>query len=215
MALFMKKTKKLESEINRYLDLVINGGIIFKQGIKFYLNNELDLFEERLAESDKCETNADELRRSIEEQLYEHMLIPEHRGDVLGILESTDKVLNISSETLYQFSVESPKIPEDLKDYFIELVDASANAIEAMISAIRLYFHYSESIRDNITKVMRYEKEADKISDKLKRKVFQRKDIDLADKMHIRYFAYHIENVADAAEDVCDRLAIASIKRSI
>jgi len=31
----------------------------------------------------------------------------------------------------------------------------------------------------------------------------------------MRYFAYHIEGIADEAEDVCDRLAIAPIKRSL
>jgi len=31
----------------------------------------------------------------------------------------------------------------------------------------------------------------------------------------MRYFAYHIEQIADEAEDVCDRLAIATIKRYV
>ena len=49
---------------------------------------------------------------------------------------------------------------------------------------------------------------------KIKYEVF-RKDVDLCQKMHMRYFALHIENIADEAEDVCDRLSIAVIKRSL
>jgi hypothetical protein len=40
-------------------------------------------------------------------------------------------------------------------------------------------------------------------------------NIDLSWKVHMRYFAYHIETISDEAEDVCDRLAIATIKRSL
>lgn len=215
MAVFLKKTKKLEYQIDEFLDLVTNGALIFKQGIKYFLNNECDLFDEKLKEIDKCETLADNLRRSVETKLYMQTLIPEHRGDVLGLMESTDKVLNICAETLYQFSVERPEIPDDIQDYFTELTDASIQSVEAMVLAIRAYFKNVETVRDNINKVIFYEKESDKISDKIKRNIFQRENLELARKTHIRYFAYHIEKISDSAEDVCDRLAIAVIKRYV
>jgi uncharacterized protein Yka (UPF0111/DUF47 family) len=58
------------------------------------------------------------------------------------------------------------------------------------------------------------ESESDKIAQKIKHVVF-RTDIQLSQKMHMRYFALHIELIADEAEDVCDRLSIAAIKRSL
>jgi len=36
----------------------------------------------------------------------------------------------------------------------------------------------------------------------------------LSRKIHLRYFALHIENISDYAEDVADRLTISVIKRS-
>jgi uncharacterized protein Yka (UPF0111/DUF47 family) len=67
-------------------------------------------------------------------------------------------------------------------------------------------------VRDHINKVQLFESESDKIAAKLKHIVF-RTDIQLSQKMHMRYFALHIESIADEAEDVCDRLSIAAIKR--
>jgi uncharacterized protein Yka (UPF0111/DUF47 family) len=61
---------------------------------------------------------------------------------------------------------------------------------------------------------MFYEHEADRRGDLIKRTVFKM-PIDLSQKIHMRYFAYHIETISDEAEDVCDRLAIATIKRSL
>jgi uncharacterized protein len=213
MAVFVKQTKKLEIQIDEFLDKVLNGALVFKEGVKYYLMKQRELFEEKLKEIDAMENDADTLRRTIETKLYMHTLIPEHRGDVLGLLESTDKVLNKTQETLYQFDVEAPEILPELEQLFLDLTEVSISAVESMVSAIRSYFRDVNLVRDFINKTIFFEKESDKVSDKIKRLIFQNKDIDLASKTHIRYYAYHIESIADVAEDVCDRLAIAVIKR--
>ncbi|WP_456406894.1 DUF47 domain-containing protein [Caldithrix abyssi] len=212
MAILFKKTKLLEGQIEEYLDCVIQGALLFRQGVKYYLQNRMDDFEARLEDLDKLESRGDQLRRQIETSLYEHTLIPESRGDVLGLLESTDAVLNTMNETLTQFSVEIPEIIPELHQMYIELAEISTAAVEAMVLAIRSYFRDLTAVRDHINKVQFYENESDKIARKIKRIVF-RKDLRLSHKIHMRYFAYHIENIADEAEDVTDRLAIATIKR--
>ena len=40
-------------------------------------------------------------------------------------------------------------------------------------------------------------------------------DVELARKIHLRYFCLHVENISDRAEDVADRLSIYTIKRTI
>ncbi|MHB2150753.1 DUF47 domain-containing protein [Calditrichota bacterium LG25] len=212
MAILFKKTKLLEGQIEEYLDCVIQGALLFRQGVKYYLQNRMDDFEARLEDLDKLESRGDQLRRQIETSLYEHTLIPESRGDVLGLLESTDAVLNTMNETLMQFSVEIPEIIPELHQMYIELAEIATAAVEAMVLAIRSYFRDLTAVRDHINKVQFYENESDKIARKIKRIVF-RKDLRLSHKIHMRYFAYHIENIADEAEDVTDRLAIATIKR--
>ncbi len=214
MDLLLRKTKELEMQIDEYLDMAVKGALIFRQGIKHYLNNQVEEFTEDRHRIDEMESKGDALRRSIETRLYLETLIPEFRGDVLGLLESTDKVLNMTADTLAQFEVEKPKILDELKPLFLELADAATSAIESMALAIRSYFKELNKVRDNINKVMFYEKETDKISDRIKRTVFQT-DLDLSLKIHTRYFAYHIELIADEAEDVCDRLSIAAIKRHL
>jgi uncharacterized protein len=213
MAIFVKQTKKLEIQLDEFLDKVLNGALVFKQGVKYYLTKQTDLFCDRLKEIDIMENAADTLRRTIETKLYMHTLIPEHRGDVLGLLESSDKVLNKTQETLFQFDVEKPEIIPELEPLFIELTDVSISAVESMVSAIRSYFKDVNLVRDFVNKTIFFEKESDKVSDKIKRMIFDNKELDLARKIHIRYFTYHIESIADVAEDVCDRLAIAVIKR--
>ena len=211
----LKKTNKLEFKIDEYLDLVMSGALVFKEGIKYYISNQKDEFRAKLEQASKIESDADSLRRIIETELYLKTLIPEHRGDVLGIIENSDKVLNSIAETLSQFDVEIPEIIPELHQYFLELADAAMSSVESMVKAIRAYFKNIHEIRDNINKVMFYEKESDNIADKIKRTAFRIENLELSKKIHIRYFAFHIENIADSAEDVCDRLSIAAIKREL
>ena len=214
MAVLFKKIKNLEAQIDNYLDMVVKGGFLFKQGIKYFLEEQTEEFESRLVSIDTTESDADNLRRKIEQRLYTETLIPESRGDVLGLLEACDKVLNKTAETLHQFSVEIPFILPEVKIYYLELTDISVSALEEMVAAVRSYFSDINQVRDHITKVQLYESESDKIAEKIKRIVFK-SDIRLSQKMHMRYFALHIESIADEAEDVCDRLSIAAVKRFI
>ena len=115
MSMFIKKTVKLEQQIDEYLDYVVKGGLIFKLGVKCYLENQEKEFEGYITELRAIEEKADDLRRNIEIKLYTRTLIPESRGDVLGLLESCDRVLNTTTDTLLQFSVEIPQILPSLK----------------------------------------------------------------------------------------------------
>ncbi|GAB4379743.1 MAG: hypothetical protein Kow0042_29430 [Calditrichia bacterium] len=214
MAIVLKKTEELIQRINEYLDKVVKGGLLFKQGLKYYFENRLDDFENRLEELNWQESSADTLRRNIESELYIHTLIPESRGDVLGIIESTDKVLNHTAKTLLQFSIEMPRIPQDLHPYFLDLAEQTVAAVDSMVMAIQAYFHDKTVVRDYISKVSFFEKECDKIAEKIMRTIF-RKEMELSHKMHIRNYAHHIDRIADEAEDVCDRLSIAAIKRQV
>lgn len=211
--MLLKKTKNAEEQIDEFLGKILDGSLFLKQGISYYLNEQNELFKAHLASIDKTENDADNLRRAIEIQLYKHTLMPEQRGDVLGLLESADKVLNLCKEVLFQFSIEEPTIPRKYDKDILGLVDNSISAVECMISAVRTYFTETKLVRDFINKTIFFEKQSDNIADKLKRDIFSNNELDLSSKMHIRYFVYHIDRIADAAEDVCDRLSIAVIKR--
>lgn len=212
MSVIFNKTKKLELKIEQYLDLIIQGSLTFKRGIRLYFERRNDEFEERLTELRNIEERADVLRRSIESELYLKTLIPESRGDVLGLLESSDRVLNTLTATLLEFSVEIPEILEELTGYYIDLAENSTKCSEECIEGIRAYFRNISTVKDYVARVLFYRKETNRVSEKLKRTVF-RSDLELARKIHLRYFSYHVERIAEESEDLSNRLSIAAIKK--
>ena len=208
-----RRTRVLEGEIDEFMDNLSQSALAFKRAVKIFLDDgRSPEFEEKLSQVNKLESRTDDLRRGIERQLYAQTLIPESRGDVLGLLENLDSVLNLFEGTLWGFSIEHPDIPEELHGDYEALVEQAASAVEAIVLASRAFFRNIEAVSDHMHKVMFYEKEADKVSTKLKRQIFD-SDMDLARKFHLRHFVEMIDNIADRSEDVGDRLAIYAIKR--
>ncbi len=208
-----RRTKALETEIDSFLDKLSESGLLFKRAVQIYLKDGIsEEFDQKLQAVNRLESEADKLRRSVITQLYTQTLIPESRGDVLGLLENLDSLVNLQEGTLWSFSIEKPQIPPEFHADFVVLCDQAINAAEAIVLASRAFFRNIEAVHDHMHKVMFYEKEADKVSTKLKRAIFAT-DMPLYHKAHLRNFVEHIDNVADRSEDVADRLAIYTIKR--
>lgn len=214
MTILFRRTRALEAQIDELLDAISEGTLVFQQGIADYLQKDEERFQQHLKAIAVFESKADALRREIETRLYRESLIPDHRGDVLGLLENIDNVIDEAKKTLNQFSVERPEIPADLASDYLELAKQGVEAAQHLVSAVRAFFRDITAVPDHIHKVYFYEKEADRLADRLKRRIFAA-DIDLAHKIHLRYFCLHVETLSDRAEEVADRLAIYTIKRTI
>ncbi|HAN41658.1 MAG TPA: DUF47 family protein [Candidatus Cloacimonetes bacterium] len=210
----LKTTRFVGAQIDNFLDLVSNSATLFQLGMEDYLQGRISQFEERLDQIREVENKADDLRITAERYLYEHTLIPENRGDVLAILENTDEVVDNIKDSLMNFSIEMPEIPEHLHDLWMQTTKASVAAVEQLVMAVRSFFRDIAAVNNYIHKVYFFEREADQLGEKLRRLIFALDD-DLSHKIQLRYFALHIERISDYAQNVCDRLAIYTIKRQL
>jgi len=210
-----RRTKALESQIDDFLDKLSQSALVFQRAVDIYLAEGATAeFDEKLSQVNELESQADKLRRSVETQLYAQTLIPESRGDVLGLIENLDSVLNLCEGGLWAFSIEKPDIPAEFHADYRALTEQVVNTVESLVLASRAFFRNIEAVPDHMHKVMFYEKEADKVSTKLKKAIFAT-DLPLSHKAHLRNFVEHIDNPADKSEDVADRLAIYTIKRTV
>ncbi len=213
VALF-RRTKELNAKITEFLNNISESSLLFSQACNTYMESGInDDFDILLGKVAVLEARNDQLRRTIEAQLYEHTLIPESRADVLELLEGTDKIVNLFESRLYQFSVEKIYIPDNLKPMYAELVESVIRAVEALIRSVRAFFTDPNDVSHHLHKVMFFEKQGDMTGTKLKRAIFDNENDELSHKIQLRMLCDDIDSIADIAEDIADSLSIFAIKR--
>jgi hypothetical protein len=211
------RSKELEIEITKYLDLVNQAAMIFKRDLTRYINKEFEKFENNLNDIKEIENDADELQKDIKYKLYKYMLIPESRGDVLNIVEEIDTVTDMVKKGLYQISIEKPKIPKDLENDFYELIENNFEAVNMLVKSVRAFFEEISQVNDYVNKVHFYEHEADKNEERLKRRLFsdEFENIDISYKLQLRYFIEKIAALSDQSETISEDVSVAAVKRTI
>ena len=208
-------TKKLEREIDEFVDILSEVGLVFKSIVPIYLNHSAnEKFEEMVDRVKEMESKADKITKEVEHTLYEETLIPDARSDVLRLLEHLDEVIGMYQGNCYHFSIQKPDFPQEFHQDLIELTETVVSCVEALCLTVRSFFRGIQSVRDNAHKVTFYEKESDIKFSALARKIFD-SELPLDKKMHLRYFVEKIDRICDQAEDIADEIQIYAIKRSI
>ena len=213
MPVFSGTTKKLIIRIDEFFDDIDLGLLVFREGIKAYLEKDMEAFQRHIQKVDSLESNADKLQRSIENEMITHSILPQHRSEVSTLIDELDEIIDALKSSLNEINIEMPDIPSSLNKNFISLCETSVSAAEELIPAVRAYFKAPYTVRDKLLKVYYFESETDKISFNTKKIIFQdMKEIDLAHKAHLRYIIHHIENISDLAQKAADLLSGMSVK---
>ena len=212
-ARLFRRTKELESQVDKFFDQLSEAAVIYRLAVRGYLRAGVsEEFNARLEHVCAKEREADSLRRQIEHALYTNLLIPDSRGDVLGLIETADEILSLFKSSLWAFEVETPEIHKDLNAGYRRLTNMVVKSVDELAAGCRVFFRSPHLVSSYNAKVTLYEKEADKISYALKKQIFS-SELGLAEKIHLREFVDHIDAIADQAEDVADRLTIYAVKR--
>ena len=213
MAVFTRTTKNLILKIDEFFDNIDLGLLVFREGIKAYLDKDMEAFNRHILKVEQLESNADKLQRSIENEMITHSILPQHRAEVSSLIDVLDEIIDTIKATLNEFSIEMPDIPASLNSNFISIMEASVCAGEELIPAARAYFRAPYTVREKLLKVYYFESETDKVSRYTTRTIFQdMKELDLAHKSHLRYIIHHIENISDNAQKAADLLSGMAIK---
>ena len=210
-----KKVNRTISDLDSYLDYLDECILIYKNGIKNYLEGSKEKFDDNLNSITKLRETTTELRRSIENDLFAYSLVSDQRVDILQLLERLDKIINLLYKNLCQYEIEIPFFPAELNVDFLKLVEIASLSLEGTLQASRDYFKMPRFVTEKIHRIYYFEKEVSKLAQSIKRRVFHEMDnFKLSQKFHLRYFTLHVEELAEEAVKVADRLAIMVIRQN-
>ena len=213
MPVFTRTTKNLIMRIDEFFDNIDLGLLVFREALKAYLNKDMYSFSRHLQKADSLEKHADKLQREIGNDMITHSILPQHRAEVVQLIDQLDDIIDGVKSTLYEFDIEIPEIPQKLNNSFINLTEVSVNAAEEVIPAARAYFKAPFTVREKLLKVYYFESETDKVAYDMKKLIFHElHELDLAHKAHLRYIIHHIEKISDLAQEAADLLSGMAIK---
>tara|TARA_B100001059_G_C17814731_1_gene574440 strand:+ start:1069 stop:1704 length:636 start_codon:yes stop_codon:yes gene_type:complete len=204
--------KELIDSINIFLDNILKINVLFKTLLENYFNKKFQEVDKITNEISELESQCDKIRRDVERKIYQETLIPDLRGDVLGMLENLDKIPGQIQANAHSFNTEKPNVDEELNSNFLKLCDYASECISLLIDGSRNFFIDKKVTIEKCLQVSKVESRADKVSTELKNIIFSNNDNGLATKVHLRYFVEIMDEVANLSEDVADRLIISSSK---
>ena len=204
--------KELMISINLFLDNILKINNLFKTLLQKYFEKKFEEVQKVTDQISDLESECDTLRRDVERRIYSETLIPEIRGDVLGMLENLDKIPGQIQGNAHSFNTEKPKVDPELDKNFLKLCDYASECISLLIEGARSFFIDKNITIEKCLEVAKVESKADKISTELKKTIFTNSENGLATKVHLKYFVEIMDEVANLSEDVADRLIISSSK---
>ena len=212
---FLRKQRLIEKNVFDYLYQWKKCLEDFKAGMEIYLDEGLgEKFNYYVQQVYKTEDRADELRRKVEWEMYSKALLPESRGDILGFLETMDKLPNKAESLLYQIKLQRLEFPKELNPNLQRIVALSCEAIQLVYEAATNLISRKGGIHKLADEIGVKETECDHAEQDTIEKIFTM-DIDKADKILLKEFIIELGNLTDRAEDVSERLTLLSVKRRV
>jgi predicted phosphate transport protein (TIGR00153 family) len=214
MALFWRREERIINKIEAYLDQVDKTRDLFRRTMEELVRGERDEHSEaRVMEVHASESLADDIRREIELEMYRKALIPESRGDVLGLIESMDMVPNLFQSLCDQLLFQKIDVPPEFQERYLKLVEVNIDSYNLLREAILALF-YRRDCQEQLRRIDGTESESDGIERGLVKDIFAT-DMDKADKILLKEIVVNTGDISDTVEIAADRLNLAIIKRRI
>jgi len=212
---FLKKQRLIENYVFDYLEQWEKCLEDFKSAMDVYLTEGLgEKFDYYVEHTHKMESRADDLRKKIEWEMYSKALLPESRGDILGLLETMDKIPNKAESILYQIQLQRLRWPEELTPSLRRIVDLTCEAIQLVYEAAKALISQEGDIHRLADGIDDKESECDHAERDIIARIFAM-DIDTAEKALLKELIIELGTLTDRAENVSDRLTLLSVKRRV
>jgi uncharacterized protein len=210
-----KKEQQVKEFMKEHLEKVKECLDLFETTIALYLDGKEEEANVSSYNVHKKEHEADECRRKILAKLSEGAFLPFFREDYIGIVELVDKIANRAKTVTQTMVIEGPKIPQEMHEDIRALANRAVITLEPLVKLFDVPLLDKSKSLALIQEISTREQVADSIEFKLLKRLFKEINISLAEKIIIGNLVTIIAEVADAIENVGDRIQILISKQAI
>jgi predicted phosphate transport protein (TIGR00153 family) len=213
---FFRKQQQVESLIYEYLGTLKITKEHFHDAIYACLASPggCDTFDFLREQTHKFESKADDIREEIKTLMYGKALIPESRGDILGLLEEMDQIPRLLELILRTIETQKLIIPDFIVEDFEEFIEISLESCDLLFQEVEALFKKKEGIRGLVSRIDHNESRCDHIERRIITKIFD-SDIDPFQKLQLKELVIIMGEISDQSDRVSKRIHIISLKRRV
>ncbi|MEJ2639680.1 MAG: DUF47 family protein [Desulfosarcinaceae bacterium] len=211
-----KKEYRIEGLIYAYLDNIKLSQESFDSALRqcFLHGEKCENFGFFLQQTHKYESKADDIRQEINDLMYGKALIPDSRGDIMGLLAALDLIPHLFENILYMIQTQRLQLPEILLVDLQALVDLCLETCDLLYRQTEGLFKKGGHIRELVNTIDTNESHCDHFERTLITKLFD-SDVDPFLKLQLKDLIIEIGEIADQADQVSKRINIISMKRRV
>jgi predicted phosphate transport protein (TIGR00153 family) len=171
-------------------------------------------FDFMTAQTHRFESKADDIREEIKNLMYSKALLPESRGDIMGLLEAIDEIPGIYELLLHMIRTQKIDIPGFIIPDIKELLGISLASCDLVIREIEALFKRKGGVRALVATIDHNESHCDHIERRIITNLFA-SDLDPFQKLQLKELIVFMGDISDQADRVAKRVNIISMKRTM
>ncbi len=212
---FFKKQRQIESLIYSYLEDLKLSQRHFSEALSICLEGGIcGDFDFQTDLTHKFESKADDTREEIKTLMYGKALLPESRGDIMGLLEAMDQIPRLFELVLHMISTQKLIIPEFIVGDIKELIRITLESCALVLKEVEILFKRAEGIRVLVSTIDHNESHCDHIERRIITKIFD-SPIDPFHKLQLKEMVVNMGDISNQADRVSKRINIISMKRRV
>jgi predicted phosphate transport protein (TIGR00153 family) len=211
-----KKEHHVERLIYAYLENIKLSQESFANALRecFLHGERCENFDFYLQQTHKYESRADDQRQEINDLMYGRALIPDSRGDIMGLLAALDVIPHLFENILYMIQTQRLHLPETLKVDLQALLNLCLETCDLLYRQTEALFNKSAHVRELFKTIDTNESHCDHFEHALITKLFD-SDTDPFLKLQLKDLILEIGEIANQADRVSKRINIISMKRRV
>jgi predicted phosphate transport protein (TIGR00153 family) len=210
-----KKENQVESLLYDYLEAYKMARENFREAFQCAIETpQCEAFEFLIGQTHKYESKADDIREEIKALMYSKALIPESRGDLMGLLESIDEIPRIFEKILSTIQTQKLILPDFIIPDIQELVRISLECCDLLTRQVDSLIKRAETILSLLNAIDTHESHCDHLERMMISKVFS-EGIDPFQKLQLKELIVQIGGISDLADRASRRINIINLKRRV
>ena len=213
---FFKKQYQVQVLIMEYLEALKMTQENFALALDACLTDDqaCEDFDFLSDETHRFESQADDVREQIKTLMYDKILLPESRGDIMRLLDGMDHIPRYMEIILHMIKTQILVIPDFLVADIRELLSASLEACGLMSLQVEDLFKRKGRIKELVSIIDMKESQCDKIERRLISSIFE-SDLDGFQKLQLKELVIYLGDISDQVDTISKQINIMNLKRRV